>query len=638
VTENTKPDRFRIDDLLVETGTRKVFRGDEPIELSRLSFDLLRALIDAAPNVATTDELVEAVWGGTVVSDETLTQRIKVLRDSLNHGDDKHRYIETVRAVGYRLRPEVVVEPPTPEVAAAERLPMRHRGKWAVAAALALTMVFGAAFFRAAQPRVDAPTARSIAVLPFVALSDGADDGYFADGLTEEILNALTQVPELLVTARTSAFVFKGRDLPATEIAARLGVAHLVEGTVRRAGDRLRVTAQLVRAADGFQIWSDSFDRELTDNISVQIEIAERITAALDVLLDDARKTQMRSAGIRDPEAFIAYQKGVQLLNAAHGSREMLNLLSEANGYFEAALERAPDFSDAHLQHADYFSHLIFRITAGRAPEGFSSSDIHDLQAALVDDYDAAVRYAPSDTRRVNAELDRALITGDWRDLDTRIDGVLAEPGCQLPVWFDVVALPYDRIEQTIATFRRAVECNPLDFSARLYEFRLAMWRGDFEEALRASTVGAETTGNPALGIARIKSLIALGRFEEAKTAIDRDATDEPHYVQHLLAAAKGDSDEAESLRRSYAEALGKSDHDSIHQYAVIGDRRNANRLAAAIDGRPYGHMALANAILTCFCGAPFDLEATPNFARRIRDAGLAWPPASPVAWPLKNW
>ena len=103
---------------------------------------------------------------------------------------------------------------------------------------------------------------RSVAVLPFLALSSGSDDEYFADGLTEEILNALSQLPELLVTARTSAFHFKGQDLPVQEIASQLGVQHIVEGSVRRAGERLRVTAQLVRAEDGFHLWSENYDRQ----------------------------------------------------------------------------------------------------------------------------------------------------------------------------------------------------------------------------------------------------------------------------------------------------------------------------------------------------------------------------------------
>ena len=124
---------------------------------------------------------------------------------------------------------------------------------------------------------VSSVQSRSVAVLPFVAMSSGEDDGYFADGLTEEILNYLASVPELLVTARTSSFHFKGTDLPIPDIAATLGVANVVEGSVRRAGERVRITAQLIRAADGFHLWSQTYDRTLEDVFAVQEDIAEKI-------------------------------------------------------------------------------------------------------------------------------------------------------------------------------------------------------------------------------------------------------------------------------------------------------------------------------------------------------------------------
>ncbi len=139
---------------------------------------------------------------------------------------------------------------------------------------------------KGSDPSVVSPAARSIAVLPFLALSSGEDDAYFADGLTEEILNSLAQLPELLVTARTSSFHFKGQDIPIQEIAAKLGVNNIVEGSVRRAGERLRVTAQLIRAADGFHLWSEDYDSTSADTIAVQENIAEQIASAMNVVMD----------------------------------------------------------------------------------------------------------------------------------------------------------------------------------------------------------------------------------------------------------------------------------------------------------------------------------------------------------------
>lgn len=151
-------------------------------------------------------------------------------------------------------------------------------------------------------------------------MSSGPDDEYFADGLTEEILNSLTRIPELLVTARTSAFHFKGQDLPVPEIAATLGVAHIVAESVRRDGNRLRVTAQLIRAADGFHLWSETYDHDTDDAFGVQSDIAEKVAAALDIVLDDEQLERMHAFGLRNPEAFVAYQKGVELGDLAHGT------------------------------------------------------------------------------------------------------------------------------------------------------------------------------------------------------------------------------------------------------------------------------------------------------------------------------
>ena len=199
----------------------------------------------------------------------------------------------------------------------------------------------------------DTVTDKSVAVLPFVAMSRGEDDEYFADGLTEEILNSLTRVPELLVTARTSAFHFKGQDIPVPEIARALGVAHVVEGSVRRDGDQLRVTAQLIRADDGFHLWSKNYDRETVDTFGVQTDIAEEISAALGIVLNEEQQARMREAGIRDPGAYIALQKGYEAFDKAHGSPDQIGLLLAANEWFEKALELETNIADAYPAHAE---------------------------------------------------------------------------------------------------------------------------------------------------------------------------------------------------------------------------------------------------------------------------------------------
>lgn len=644
--QNDNLKRYRIDDLVLDTGTRKLFRDDQLIELPKLSFDLLVALVEAAPNVASADQLIETVWGNVVVSDETLTQRVKMLRDSLHQDGDKQRYIETVRSVGYRLRPmpaEISIDTNFAAVSAAPITGISSRNKIAVVTVLLAMCAILILYFNPAT-RIDsastAPAKGSIAVLPFVAMSDGVDDEYFADGVTEEVLNALAQLPDLLVTARTSAFYFKGRNIPVQEIAATLGVAHVVEGSVRRDRDQLRITAQLVRAEDGFHVWSDTFDHPSDDIFAVQMDIAERVSAALDIVLDDSLREKMRAVGVRDPEAFVAYQKGLELFDRAHGGERMLELLAEANTYFEQAIDREPTFIDAYIRHSDYNSHVVLYDAAGAQADGFSAEEIAAADASLLADFDAAIRFARDNRERLNVELDEAIFVGDWQNLSELLGQVLAEPDCKNSNWLDVVALPYGFAAASAPLITRRVECDPLRFSARLHQIRLLFWLGEFDMALEAAMDASQDFDHPFFRIAPVVALIGMGAHDKAEALIERGFDDEltATGAEYWLAVSRGDEATGRRLLARFREIYSASPGDMMAYHALLGDRAEVNRIAALADENRYGHMELAHALLLCYCGAPFDIDATPNFARRIEISGLSWPPVEPVKWPLKFW
>ena len=224
----------------------------------------------------------------------------------------------------------------------------------------------------------------SVAVLPFLSMSSGEDDEYFADGLTEEILNSLSHLPGLLVTARTSAFKFKGTNEEIPIIARQLGVAHVVEGSVRRSGQQLRITAQLIRASDGFHLWSDSYDRTSEDVFAVQEDIASNVAQALDVILDDSQRAKMRKAGIRNVQAFIQFQKGLVLFLGAHGASPRIPTLRQANEHFERTMALAPEFGDAYYHHSDLFSHIALETTEGIRSPGVTDEDIENKTSYAV--------------------------------------------------------------------------------------------------------------------------------------------------------------------------------------------------------------------------------------------------------------
>lgn len=487
---------------------------------------------------------------------------------------------------------------------------------------------------------VPAPVAssdKSVAVLPFVAMSRGEDDGYFADGLTEEILNSLTRVPELLVTARTSAFYFKGKDIPIPEIAEALGVAHVVEGSVRRDGDQLRVTAQLIRANDGFHLWSKNYDRQTADTFGVQTDIAEEISSALGVVLDEDRQARMREAGIRDPGAYIALQKGYEAFDKAHGSPDQIGMLRVANEWFEKALALDPNIADAYTAHADYYTHLLLNSVDD---PGISAAEQDRAYEQLVSDYDNAIRVAEDESRKLAAAFDIAMISGSWRSAPGLFSQLVEKSGCAGIGWADAISAPYGLAKELSRIGQRLVECDPLSFNGWRWLSLSQTWSGETDAAIDTAQRGMELSPHLRIAQQLFFAYLAAGRIDDAEQVIARHVRGEGPALalQRTLAAARGDAELAKEIASRAINIDGSSSIGVIASYATRGDREAANRRAAEVDAHPFGHVRLMLVPGACMCGAPWDLEYTPNFAKLLEDADLPWPPASPINWPLKDW
>jgi adenylate cyclase len=479
---------------------------------------------------------------------------------------------------------------------------------------------------------------KSVAVLPFVVMSSGPDDEFFADGITEEILNSLAQVPDLLVTARTSAFAFKGMDVPIPEIAAKLGVANVVEGSVRRSGDQLRITAQLIRARDGFHLWSETYDRSAADSFGVQDEIAEKVAGALNVVLDDASLARMRSVGLNNPEAFIAFQKGNKLFVEAHGLSvgEQSGGLLLANEWFDRVIELEPGSAQAHLARADYFMHFVLD-RMGR--EGTTDTDIQEaLQEAR-----AGLRRATEAARGTDLYFDvaieSALVNEEWQRMGELIESALESSDCISPAWWAAPLMLYPDQEAVIELWRRGTVCDPLDFYSWINLAENLINAGRFDEAIDTALRGMEVISHRQIADGLVRALIAAGRSKEALDANQRYVEDPQarRGNELVVAAARGNAAEALAMY-GQLESEDLDGLDLLPFLAVLGDRERANTVAARLDARPLGYMLLLDMAGFCACGAPFDLEATPNTARAVEEAGLAWPPYEPIDWPLKGW
>jgi adenylate cyclase len=481
---------------------------------------------------------------------------------------------------------------------------------------------------------------KSLAVLPFVAMSSGADDEYFADGLTEEILNSLAQLPELLITARTSSFHFKGQDIPVQEIASALGVQHIVEGSVRRSGDRLRVTAQLIRAADGFHLWSENYDSTSSDTIQVQEDIAEKIAEAMNVVMDDEKRESMRKAGLRNVEAFVDYQKAMELYGEAHGDVNQIGYLRRTNEQLEKVMELVPTFSQAYIDHTDLYVHMLLDNSVGQITDGVTPEDIEQAPARIMEDMAIAAENASNFSERNAIELDLEYLSGDWRGLRGDLERYLDESDCTNPTWVPGIAAASGLADRYAKRAREVRKCDPMWSHAWFTESRAFLWAGDKEEALRVAREGIEVAPGGWLAIALVRALIANGLYEEIDHAITTQfrLKEDGLIANTMKSAAMGDRNAATAYFEGVMEGEYPSSFWESIYFAWIGDRENANRRAAKIDEHPFGSQSLLLLVYWCACGAPFDLEVTPNYAARIEAAGMPWPPYSPITFPLKDW
>ncbi|MEO8044697.1 MAG: hypothetical protein ABI674_07300, partial [Spartobacteria bacterium] len=281
-----------------------------------------------------------------------------------------------------------------------------------------------------------ATPARSIAVLPFVNMTAEKENEFFADGLSEEILNSLARIDGMQVVGRTSSFQFKGKTDDLRTIGQKLGAATVLEGSVRGVGERARITAQLIRTSDGIHLWSEAYDRTLTDTLAVQVDIAEKVAGVLNVVLDDQQRARMRAEGVKNVDAFIAYQKGLKLYADAHDATKSESVvvgLRRANQEFDRAVEIEPGFAQAYFAAADLYDHILLADDQSQ-PEKLAA------QQGALHYYGLAAANSHDEQQRLLTLADRQLVSDDWHGLAANIEAALKYPGCSAPDWLPVFA------------------------------------------------------------------------------------------------------------------------------------------------------------------------------------------------------
>ena len=367
----------------------------------------------------------------------------------------------------------------------------------------------------------------SIAVLPFVNMSGNPDNEYFSDGISEEVLNGLARLPELRVAARTSSFSFKNQEIEVPEIARELDVQMVLEGSVRRQADRVRVTAQLIDASNGFQLWSETYDRDLKDVFAVQEEIAGAVAGALELQLAGPKRSE-RAPRLTDPNAYDKYLRGRALVNTRNESE-----LWQAATLFEEVIAAEPQFAEAYAGLGSGFVVLPFHSTAPRTEVHARARDAAELALAL--DPGLAEAYA---------------VLGD-------------------------VAIHALRFDAAEVFLQRAVTVSPSLASGHFWLGEKHLFVGDFDEAERElkEALKLDPLSRPG-GYLFSLILLAQGRPAEARAVCERVLEIGPDFEMCravVLRAALGSQDPA-AIRTALTESARHRGGDAEQVASQIAD------------------------------------------------------------------
>ena len=440
----------------------------------------------------------------------------------------------------------------------------------------------------------------SVAVLPFANMSRDPDDEYLSDGLAEEIINLLAHVPGLKVTARTSSFAFRGKEQDVRRIAEALGVSSVLEGSVRRAGSRVRVTAQLINAQDGYHLWSERYDRELTDIFAIQDDIAQSIAGSLQV--------KLVSNPARHTPGFPAYEA---LLKARHHARTYLpEAHARAMEHCEQAIALDPQYAAPHSLLG--FTYLFTTTSTGRPMPEVAPLVRHEARRALeLDPFETDPHFL----------LGAIAATNDynWPEAAREFQLAMASPSMPAEAhWARASFLmqPFGRFEESSAEMRRAVEKDPLSVLWRGVLMANLVYAGRYEQALQEGLKAldiSESEIHPYLAFA--EAYLALGRVAEAVASAETAHRNLPGQSMGtgMLAAClvrQGEKDRAAMLILEMGESP-----------TPIWGRAWYHLLCGEVDAAAYWYEKMIDAremFAVVYASSPYTaaLRASPHWAR----------------------
>ena len=572
---------FRLD-----TVNHLLWRNGDRVSIGPKGFDMLAYLVEHAGRVVTQDELLEALWPETHVNPEVLRKYILEIRKALGDRPDNPEFIETVPKRGYRFvapvidesaagKPDVPTSHATEEDATEEDIGLptapseqagsfvkRRLWKLAILAMLVVVAAVGlSGYFLLARNRRNAHpvTDASIAVLPFADVSPAKDQEYLSDGLAEQLINDLAKVPGLKVIGRSSSFQFKDRSEDARDVGRKLAVANVLEGTVRREGDHVRITTELIKADDGFQLWSQTYDREINDIFAVQDEIARAATEALQPKLLEGNGQPVASASrSTNPEAYQAYLEARYFAGRGASKED----LDKALAYTDTAIKLDGRYAPAWAFRASV-QNTMATVSLTDVTEGFRRARDDAERAIVLDPTSASAYLALANTQ--------IFYDWDWDSATTCLTkAATLEPGDS-----DVFGLRsllsalMGNLDEAVKLGEQAVSLDPLDNIPRLqlgYRLYVAS-RYDEAQAELQKALDLNPRA-PFVHFVLGKVLIAEAKPQQALAEIGKESSEWGKLTgQALVYHALGREQDSTA---ELAELIAKHDTDSAFQIAEV--------------------------------------------------------------------
>jgi TolB-like protein/DNA-binding winged helix-turn-helix (wHTH) protein/Tfp pilus assembly protein PilF len=554
--------RFRLD--CVE---RVLLADGHAVSLTPKAFETLLYLVENSGHILEKDELLKRVWPDTFVEEGTLVQNISTLRKVLGEAPEGSAYIETIPRRGYRFAGAVRktdLEPgseenfPTVPGAIARRT---GRPRWIMA--LGITAVSLATLFLSREriwPRTDpAPKKIMLAVLPFENLSGDPQQDYFSSGLTEEMITQLGDLEpnRLGVIARTSAMQYKGAKKDTRQIGRELGVDYILEGSVRREGDRVRITAQLIQVKDQTHLWARDYDRNLRDILALQSDVAGAIAREIRLKLPSEERARLASPPALNPEAYELYLKGRYFWN-----KRTEDGFVKAIGYFQQATVLDPKYAQPYAGLADAYALLgsLPNLEISRR-EAMPKAKAAALKALQLND-----SLADAHTSLAFVEMQ---YEWDWPGSEKEFKRALElNPNyATAHQWYAVWLMSQGKKDAALEEERRAQEADPLSTIIKTDTAQLLVYAGRYDEAVQQAQRALEI--DPGFQLAHIYLAEAYSAKQDYQAAISE--------LQNALAISKGDVWATSAIARAYVLAGQRRKSEAILRDMLHGAKNREN-------------------------------------------------------------